>query len=70
MFHPTYAWMFFNWYSDGWWITDNSSCVRDGSVRVEDLQRVLRDSLILDHFPRIEDEQADKPNVGNIVSKF
>ena len=42
----------------------------DGSVKVKDLEQVLRNSLIVDHFPTIEDEQADKPNVGNIVSKF
>ena len=48
---------------------DNSSCVMDGSVKVEDLDRVLRNSLILDHYPRIEDENANEKNVGNIVSK-
>ena len=42
----------------------------DGSVRAEDLERVLRTSLILDHYPRIEDEQANEQNVGNIVSKY
>ena len=45
-----------------------SSCIKNGSVQVEDLERVLRKSLVLDHLPRIEDEHADKPNVGNIVS--
>ena len=68
MFHPTYAWMFFNWYLNGWWMIDSSSCVMDGSVRVKDLQQVLRNSLILDHYPRIEDERTNERNVGNIVS--
>ena len=40
----------------------------DGSVRVKDLQQVLRNSLILDHYPRIEDERTNERNVGNIVS--
>ena len=68
MFHPTYAWMFFNWYLNGWWMIDSSSCVMDGSARVKDLQQVLRNSLILDHYPRIEDERTNERNVGNIVS--
>lgn len=70
MFHPTYAWMFFNWYLDGWWMINNSSCIMDGSVKTKDLEMVLRTSLILDHYPRIEDEYADERNVGNIVSQF
>ena len=68
MFHPTYAWMFFNWYLDHWWVIDNGSCIRDGSLKVEDLERVVRNSLVLDHLPRIEDEHANQTNVGNIVS--
>ena len=42
----------------------------DGSVKAEDLERVLRTSLILDHYPRIEDERVNERNVGNIVSKY
>ena len=73
MFHPTYAWMFFNWYLDLWWMNNSGtpgSCIKNGSVQVEDLERVLRNSLVLDHLPRIKDEYADKPNVGNIVSNI
>ena len=44
------------------------SCIKNGSVQVEDLKRVLRNSLVLDHLPRIEDEHANQTNVGNIVS--
>ena len=70
MFHPTYAWMFFNWYFDHWWVVDNGSCVRDGSVKVEDLEKVLNNGLVLDHLPRIEDERADQPNIGKVVSNI
>ena len=70
MFHPTYVWMFFNWYLDNWWLVDNSSCIMDGSVNPQDLERVLRSSLILDHYPRIDDECANDQNVGNIVSIY
>ena len=47
---------------------DNGSCIRDGSVQVKDLERVLNNGLLLDHLPRIEDERADQPNIGNVVS--
>ena len=46
------------------------SCIKNGSVQVEDLERVLRNSLVLGHLPRIEDEHADQLNVGNIVSNI
>jgi len=69
MLHPTYTWITFNWYTEYWW-KDNSSCIRDGSVKIEDLERVLKTSLIVDHYPRIEDERADEQNVGKIVSNL
>lgn len=62
--------MFYNWYIDNWWMMENSSCVVDGSVKETDLERVLRTGLSLDHFPKIEDEDADEQNIGNIVSNF
>ena len=68
MFHPTYAWMFYNWYLNGWWKNENVSCIMDHSVNAASLQRVLRNSLILDHLPRIEDTRANDKTVGNIVS--
>ena len=67
MYHPTYAWMFFNWYLDNWWLA-NSSCVLDGSVQQESLARVVRNSIVFDHYPRLEDEQRDITNRANIVS--
>ena len=67
MYHPTYAWMFFNWYRNGWWL-GNTSCILESSVVPENIEEVMRTSLIFDHSPRIEDEQKDKPNQGNIVS--
>ena len=70
MFYPTYGWILINWYLDDWWVNDNSSCIRDGSVTGEDLERLLRFSLSLDHFPRVEDDRQDEPNIGNIVSSY
>ena len=68
MFYPTYAWMFFNWYLENWWVNDNGSCIADGTVEPEDLERLVRTSISLDHFPRIEDDRQDERNIGNIVS--
>ena len=67
MFYPDYVWMFFNWYLDKWWLAD-SSCTKNGKVSSQNLERLVETSLVLDHYPRIENEDADKPNVGNIVS--
>lgn len=67
MYHPTYAWMFFNWYLDNWWL-GNSSCIKDGSVKGESLEKVVRTSLVFDQYPRIKDEHKDDLNQGNIVS--
>lgn len=67
MYHPTYAWMFFNWYEDDWWLA-NSSCISDGSVNKGSIESVLETSLVFDHYPRIEDERKDELNQANIVS--
>ena len=62
--------MFFNWYLGDWWAPKNGSCLADDSVEPEDLANLVKSSLSLDHFPRIEDERVDERNVGNIVSNF
>lgn len=70
MFYPEYVWMFFNWYLDKWW-TAESSCIKNGQVQIEDLERKLvRTSLVLDNKPRIEAKDVDTPNVGKIVSNI
>ena len=62
--------MSFNWFLENWWVTYKPSCIADGSVKPEDLDMLIRTSLILEHFPNIEDERVDEPNVGNIVSNY
>ena len=39
-------------------------------MKVEDLEKVLNNGLVLDHLPRIEDERADQPNIGKVVSNI
>ena len=70
MFHPTYAWIIFNWYRDNFWVTDKPSCIKDGSVTPKDLERVLETSITLEQFPVIDHERIDELNVGNIVSNY
>ena len=66
MHHPEYAWMFFNWWKIGWWLA-NSSCTIESSIDPTSLEKIVKSSLVFDHFPRIEDERKDEPNQGNIV---
>ena len=53
---------------DNWWM--NRSCIKNGKVLATNLEKLIETSLVLAHYPRIEDKDADKPNVGNIVSKL
>ena len=64
MYHPNYAWMFFNWYFGRWWFYGYSSCTEYG----EKLETVVQTSIVFDHYPRIEDDRRDEPNIGKIVS--
>ena len=63
MHHPEYHWMFFNWYTDEWWLA-NSSCMAEA----ENLKGIIKRSIILDHYPRIEKDRESDLNIGNIVS--
>ena len=63
MHHPEYAWMFFSWYTDRWWFVELSSCVTEA----QNLEKVVETSIVLDHYPRIEEHRKDEPNIGKIV---
>ena len=65
MYHPEYAWMFFNWYSDNWykdyiW----SSCA------TQNLEAVIETSIAIVIYPRIEEDRLNDLNIGNIVSSY
>ena len=68
MFYPTYAWVVYNWYPEKWWMNDNSSCIRDRSVKAEDLERLIEHAIILDDNSRIDENRRDELNIGKIVS--
>ncbi|XP_065899524.1 gamma-aminobutyric acid type B receptor subunit 2-like [Dysidea avara] len=61
MIHPTYSWMFFNWYSDDWW--KNASCTKNDT----NIKNLLSTSLIFDHYPRIDEDDKNEVNVGGIT---
>ena len=65
MTHPTYAWMFYNWYSNNWWnISNSSDCSADR------IKSFLDFSLVFDHFPRINDSDKNKTNVADMVRNY
>lgn len=68
MFYPEYVWMVFSWYLHHWWLA-KSSCAKH-HIQAKKLERLVRTSLVFDHYPRMEDEDADKLNVGGIVSNY
>lgn len=64
MRHPEFVWMVHNWYNIDWWMNrTNSSCTLDN------MKTVLNYQIVLDHFPRIKDDDKNKTNVGGVVSK-
>ena len=60
--------MVYNWYPEKWWMNDNSSCIRDRSVKAEDLERLIEHAIILDDNSRIDENRRDELNIGKIVS--
>ena len=61
--HPDYVWMVHNWYNIDWWMNrTNSSCSLDNMKAILNLQ------IVLDHFPRIDETDKNKTNVGGVVS--
>ena len=67
MYYPEYVMIFYNWYLDYWW-SGESNCA--DKLNNKNLEMVLRRSLVVDHAPRIEDQDANRPNIGNIVSNI
>ena len=59
--YPDYVWMVHNWYTIDWWM--NGSCTKDQMREVLDLQ------IVLDHYPRISEEDKNRTNIGGVVSK-
>ena len=62
MYHPEYVWMFFNWYTNRWWFYNSNGC------SAQNLEMVIETSIVFDHYPRIDENQLNDLNIGNIVS--
>ena len=68
MFYPDYVWTLFNWYPAGWWSAE-SSCAKN-ATQAKKLERLVMTSLVLDHYPRIDEKDINKTNIGNVVSIY
>ena len=64
MYHPEYVWMFFNWYGNSWWFYGSMH----NGCSAQNLELVIETSLVFDHYPRIDEDRLNDPNIGNIVS--
>ena len=62
MMYPDYVWMVHNWYNIDWWSNSNS-CTED------EMKKVLNLQIVLDHYPRINEKDKNKTNIGGTVSK-
>ena len=63
--HPDYVWMVHNWYNIDWWTNRaNSSCTLDQMKAVLSLQ------IVLDHYPRIDEEDKNVTNIGGVVRSY
>lgn len=64
MMLPDYVWMFHNWYVVNWWRRSTAfNCTPD------EIRRVLNFQIILDHYPRISEDDKNRTNIGGTVSK-
>ena len=64
MIYPDYVWMVHNWYNIDWWMNrTNSSCT------IDDMKAVLTSQIVLDHYPRINEEDKNRTNIGGVVSE-
>ena len=48
---------------DRWWF-DESSC----SAQAQNLEVIIENSIVFDHYPRIEENRLNDSNIGKIVS--
>ena len=60
--HPNYVWMIHNWYNLDWW--KNSSCT------IEEMKKVVISQIVIDHYPRIDEKDKNKTNIGGVVSNY
>lgn len=55
--------MVHNWYNTDWWRRNDSGCTPDEMLNMLNMQ------IIIDHFPRIREEDKNTTNIGGIVSQ-
>ena len=61
---PDYVWMVHNWYTINWWKEGVAfNCTPD------EMRTVLNSQIVLDNYPRINEDDKNTVNIGGIVSK-
>ena len=62
MMYPDYVWMLHNWYNTDWWKSTESGCT------FGEMKSMLNKQIVIDHYPRINEADKNRPNIGEIVS--
>lgn len=62
MRYPDYVWMVHHWYNTDWWSQKHGGCSPN------EMTIMLNRQLVIDHYPRINDDDKNMTNVGGIVS--
>ena len=64
MIYPEYVWMSYGWYTEKWWLEEDTDCT------AEQMQRAIARSLAIHHFPIPTSEEENAPTDVVYVSNF
>ena len=64
MTYPEYVWMSYGWYTQHWWLDEDTECTAD------QMKRAIQRSLSIHHFPIPTSEEEDAPTDVGYVSKL
>ena len=55
MIYPEYVWMSYGWYTQKWWLEEDTSCTAD------QMQSAIQRSLAIHHYPIPTSEEENAP---------
>ena len=64
MTYPEYVWMSYGWYTQHWWLDEDTECTAD------QMKRAIQRSLSIHHFPIPTSEEEDASTDVGYVSKL
>ena len=53
MTYPEYVWMSYGWYTENWWLEEDTDCTAD------EIERAIQRSLSIHHFPLPTSEEEN-----------